>query len=139
MLRAEQERIKLATRKTRTRPKKGDLRVILRKNMISCDHAERELAAKAPVAIKDDHRHHLDEEEHDIAPPTASADDGDEADDDGDDDIYAALDNPPPPYPFTPLDILDAIMPFDTINDDDSYSGTFWDEVPEASSSRLQL
>ena len=45
MLWAKQERIKLATRKTRTRPKKGDLRVILRENMISCDHAERELAA----------------------------------------------------------------------------------------------
>ncbi len=95
--------------------------------MISRDHAERGLAAKAPVAIEDEHRHHLNDEEHNVAPPTALADNGNEADTDGDDAINAALDDPPLPYPLTSLTILDAIEPFDTINDNDSFwvpSGT---------------
>ncbi|SJX62175.1 related to transposase [Sporisorium reilianum f. sp. reilianum] len=135
MLRAQQEQKSKMAAKVGWKVAKGNLRVLSKDIMITCEFAERELVVKGWERLAKKRSQGRREEEEEVLPPATAVDDGGEASEDDEEGVLMLLANPPPPPMQTFLDELDDNEPLSTIDEVDPGGFGFFDTVPVASSS----
>ena len=132
VLRAQEEANAIKRKRARPKTLVGDRMVLTKDRMISREHAERELMEKQPVI--EQHQERLRRRQERLA---AAHDDGDNADHDKQ---LAASPNTPTLPSQSLIDLLDDGEALSTIEDSDkAFPPVFYDQVPQASTSRNKL
>lgn len=118
---------------------KGDKRVLSRDNMITREHAKRELVAKGPANAQQLKGKGRQQEEQVALPSSvAEADDNGTADDGNKSGLAPSLTSSTPPMHCL-VDSLDDGKPLTTSSEESLDPALFYDDMPLASSSCVKL
>ncbi|SJX63542.1 related to transposase [Sporisorium reilianum f. sp. reilianum] len=131
ILRAQQESASKTLAKLGRKSAKGDMWVLTKDCIITCEEAERALVEKEALMSRNGGGNHQDEEEEVAAAPPAAAPDDDEGGL-----TSLTTPSPSPMWPF--LDDLDDEQPLDMIDEVDPGGFGFFNSLPQAGPSRTK-